>query len=511
MLRRDSKTGALGIATLVAVGSAAVLPASAAADANIQVLTGSVGGVDQVGVVAVTYNTATRASLSFDTGASAGAQDDSIRVDALDAATDLTPGPGCRDESPTRVRCDGAFPSGTKVNVVRAANIGPALSGLGTTNDFFKLNDLLASAADPRIRTGSGNDVVDLSTAVGEAGLQPSPFGQRFEVDTGPGNDEVIEGNRGVKAVLGDGDDIVRPRRNQPPQALAPSGSISEFDGGGGLDVVNQSGRDRAFRIDLSAGTIKTSGIQVEDGLEARLSRMENVVGSSGNDTIRGTTGNNRLIGGAGADTIEGLAGDDRLAAFLTESPPPIPPAGQVETDRDTLDGGSGADVLNVSGDGLRDTVNCGADGTRTTSAFVNGQLVSFTFFVGDKVFADLADVPVNCEEIEQQAKEERGTVRLKPLGRGLPRSGRLRVRLTCPRRALTSCAGRVGFRVGGGPAVPGRGAVRYSIRKGGGKTVTVSLPAGTKIARRTRLRLIAVERGESSPRTRVLVLNSGR
>jgi hypothetical protein len=510
VLYRTLKTRASGAMVAFVLSAAAGLPATALGDADVRVLTGAVGGVDQFGVVELKYNTTTRVSITFEPGASTGAEDDSMRIDALDSSTDLTPGSGCHDESPTRVRCDGVFSPSQKFDVLRTVTIGPAIGGVGATNDVFKLNGLFAPAANPHIITGAGDDLVDLSNAEGGAGNVSAPYGPRFEVDTGPGNDEVIEGARGIQARLGTGDDIVRPRRNLPPQAIAVGGSISEFDGGDGFDVVDESGRARSFRIDLRAGTIRTSGMAVDD-LEAHLASIENAVGSGGNDTIKGTNGDNRLIGGAGADTLEGLGGDDRLAAFLDELPPANPVQGaSAETDRDTLDGGSGADVLNVSGDGLRDFTDCGADGMRQSTAFLRGQLVSFSFIVGDTVFADLVDTPKNCESIQLQAKEERGTVLLMPLSKGLPRSRRLRVQLHCPVRALTNCVGRVGFKVGAGSAEPGPGAVGYSLHKGARRTVTIVLPNATRLTARTQLRLVAREKGRSRPRTQVLVLNSG-
>src|SRR5262249_11890268 len=58
--------------------------------------------------------------------------------------------------------------------------------------------------------------------------------------------------------------------------------------------------------VDLQAGTASGAGNDT-------LISIENVDGGSGNDTIRGDAGANRLVGGDGNDRLVGRGGDDVL------------------------------------------------------------------------------------------------------------------------------------------------------------------------------------------------------
>lgn len=90
-----------------------------------------------------------------------------------------------------------------------------------------------------------------------------------------------------------------------------------------------------------------------------------NVVGTNGNDSLRGSPSTDRINGRGGNDRILGLAGNDTLIGG---------------PGRDYIDGGPGNDTLLVR-DGTRDTATCGAG--------------------RDRVTADLSDVVrANCETV---------------------------------------------------------------------------------------------------------------
>lgn len=142
-------------------------------------------------------------------------------------------------------------------------------------------------------------------------------------IDLGDG-DDIYDGSGGTiigKIVLGDGND------------KAYGGAGSEFfvggkgtdfiDGGAGSDTVDYSAATSGISVDLSQ-----TGLQLIGGgyNSNTLINIENIVGGTGADWIKGNAADNLLEGGAGNDTLEGGAGSD------------------------TLDGGDGEDTANYYG-----------------------------------------------------------------------------------------------------------------------------------------------------------------
>jgi Domain of unknown function (DUF4347)/Concanavalin A-like lectin/glucanases superfamily/Putative Ig domain/Bacterial pre-peptidase C-terminal domain/6-bladed beta-propeller/RTX calcium-binding nonapeptide repeat (4 copies)/FG-GAP-like repeat/Calx-beta domain len=76
------------------------------------------------------------------------------------------------------------------------------------------------------------------------------------------------------------------------------------IDGGLGIDMVNYGNYPTAIALDLTTG-INTEG--------DTLLNLENVTGSSFDDTLTGNDQNNRLVGGNGNDILKGLEGNDTL------------------------------------------------------------------------------------------------------------------------------------------------------------------------------------------------------
>jgi len=102
---------------------------------------------------------------------------------------------------------------------------------------------------------------------------------------------------------------------------------------GGGNDTLDFSGFSQAAYIDLREESFMNVGPNnpTYNVVIARGAVIENAIGGSGNDTIRGNAVANTLNGGAGNDTLWGDAGDDTLWG---------------EGGDDTLRGGDGADML---------------------------------------------------------------------------------------------------------------------------------------------------------------------
>lgn len=99
----------------------------------------------------------------------------------------------------------------------------------------------------------------------------------------------------------GGGDDTI---------VLPPSGpfQVRAVNGGPGSDTIDASGSGAPVLIDLFTGV--ATGSQIGINL---LTSIENAIGGSGNDTLRGNTLANMLEGGPGNDVLTGNGGNDKF------------------------------------------------------------------------------------------------------------------------------------------------------------------------------------------------------
>ena len=141
-------------------------------------------------------------------------------------------------------------------------------------------------------------------------------------LDGGEGND-ILNGDLGDDTLIGNaGSDIL--------------------DGGDGSDYVDYSGENSKVNVTLGTDGLEsfsTVGISDID----TLSNIENIIGTTLNDTITGNNLSNTIYGNSGNDTIDGGSADDKLF-------------GQSGNDKfiandglDTIDGGEGSDTIDYS------------------------------------------------------------------------------------------------------------------------------------------------------------------
>jgi Ca2+-binding RTX toxin-like protein len=105
--------------------------------------------------------------------------------------------------------------------------------------------------------------------------------------------------------------------------------SNDRFDGGAGTDTVDYSDAPGAVTASLASGTASNNGYGYY-GTDTFIS-IENLIGSSHDDTLTGDGNANVLTGGDGADTLSGGGGNDVLYG---------------DGGADTLTGGTGADTF---------------------------------------------------------------------------------------------------------------------------------------------------------------------
>ncbi len=134
---------------------------------------------------------------------------------------------------------------------------------------------LAGGAGDDRLTGGPGHDVL-----ADDAG--------RNELSGGPANDVLIGG---------------------------PAGDADVFDGGDGSDTIRYATRKPVI-IDLSRGV---AGVVVA---RDRVQHVEDASGGSGDDTLIGDDGANRMVAGTGSDRLDGRGGRDDIELQAPVSDP---------------------------------------------------------------------------------------------------------------------------------------------------------------------------------------------
>lgn len=216
----------------------------------------------------------------------------------------------------------------------------------GTGNDTLNGNagadTLQGGAGDDTLLGGGGTDIIDggagndtnsfadiaqdttadIAAGTAEYGMVSETFTNIENLTGGAGNDN-LSGDMGANTLIGGaGDDV-----------LAGRGGTDIIDGGEGNDTNSFEGIGADVTADIATGT-------AEYGMVSEtFTNIENLTGSTGNDTLSGDMGANTLIGGAGDDVLAGRGGTD------------------------IIDGGEGNDTNSFEGIGVGVTASI-ADGT---------------------------------------------------------------------------------------------------------------------------------------------------
>ncbi len=117
----------------------------------------------------------------------------------------------------------------------------------------------------------------------------------------GDGNDTLVALGGRTELLGGDGDDLLRIFLPQVDPTMDPPVFDYLLDGGEGNDSLQIDGRT-SWDIDLTASYVSLF-----------FTRIENVVGSTGDDTLTGDSGDNGFAGEGGNDVFLGGDGNDTL------------------------------------------------------------------------------------------------------------------------------------------------------------------------------------------------------
>ena len=219
--------------------------------------------------------------------------------------------PNAADVIPVNILLTATDNGGAAVSTeFRLGFVGEVLDG-GVSNDT-----LLGGSGDDQISAGGGNDY--LSGGIGNDVL----FGE-------DGNDTIYAGAGDDQQYGGTGNDY-----------LMGSAGADVMDGGEGGDYAYYSSSASAVQVDLSTG-LGAGGDAEGDS----LSNIENISGSSFDDSLSGDQNANYLMGNAGDDELFGGEGNDALYGGA-DNDQLFGDAGS-----DSLIGGAGADQLD-GGDG---------------------------------------------------------------------------------------------------------------------------------------------------------------
>ena len=178
-------------------------------------------------------------------------------------------------------------------------------------------------------------------------------------------------GNDGVKLTGGTGDDTLTGSDRDDiltggagDDLLIGGGGADMLDGGAGVDTADYSRSNDRVTINLATGAASGGHAQGDT-----LTSVENIIGSTHDDIIRGDASANTLSGHRGVDWLYGEAGNDTLRG---------------DAGRDVLIGGDGNDTL-VGGDGNDALIGDAGNDTLTGGTGIDW----FYIFTSEEPFGD--------------------------------------------------------------------------------------------------------------------------
>jgi Ca2+-binding RTX toxin-like protein len=212
----------------------------------------------------------------------------------------------CIGKKPTIVRGGGADTIvGTKGHdVIDAGGGADHVDGRGG-NDT-----ICGGGGDDMILGARGNDRVD------GGGGRDRVLGLRGSdrLVGGGGDDRLVGGSGNDRMQGGSGTDLVDAGRGDDPLVSGGAGDLDVVIGGTGGDRIDggPGAHDVASYVTTAAPvTIDLLAQRVQGGEREMLEGIEDALGGSGNDTLLGDDGPNRLDGGPGDDVMEAVGPAD--------------------------------------------------------------------------------------------------------------------------------------------------------------------------------------------------------
>jgi len=173
-------------------------------------------------------------------------------------------------------------------------------------------NTLDGYAGDNVLEGGAGGDVLIGGSGIDTAHYAASSAAVTISLLTGNavGGDAAGDSFSSIENLIG----------SNFSDHLKGDGGNNVLAGGAGGDILDGwTGSDTADYSASSAGvtvSLLTGNAVGGDAAGDTLLSIENLIGSSQSDYLKGDNGDNVLVGGAGGDTLEGLTGNDRFVFY---------------------------------------------------------------------------------------------------------------------------------------------------------------------------------------------------
>jgi Ca2+-binding RTX toxin-like protein len=144
-----------------------------------------------------------------------------------------------------------------------------------------------------KITGSSGDDVI-----YGSAGDD--------SIDGSAGNDLIYGGTGHDLIIDGGGDDVVYA--GEGDDAMIAGAGNDKYEGGLGFDTLDFSGSATGITVDMHRGTV----LGADTGSDT-IKDIEKIIGTAGNDTFRGSAGDDVIVTGDGNNVVRGGQGSDDI------------------------------------------------------------------------------------------------------------------------------------------------------------------------------------------------------
>jgi len=206
-------------------------------------------------------------------------------------------------------------------------------------------------------------------------GLQGGAYDDKLS-GSGAGND-TLRGGGGADDLEGwAGDDVLQGEEGD--DTLHPNAGADVLDGGPGTDTLSYAGVGQSVYV-YQDGAANDGMLGEHDNVDG----IEHLTGSSYGDDLVGTPGDDVIKGNGGADKITPLFGDDVIhggdGPDTIDGGPGMPDdcgnQGCTAFDTDTVDGGSGNDTVDYSS--RSDNLTIAIDGSRKSGGFMENDTLT--------------------------------------------------------------------------------------------------------------------------------------
>ncbi len=217
-------------------------------------------------------------------------------------------------------------------DIIRGGLGNDSLDG-GAGVDTYDASDIVKAGIITISSTASTTHVAGTETNT-LVGFENVIGGTLADTITGSDAANRLEGRGGVDIIDGGaGNDVI------------VGGLLGDtLKGGAGSDTASYEGSATFVTVNLATHTLLSAGATGGDAAGDKLDSIENLVGSSFNDSLTGDAGDNLLTGGAGNDAIIGGAGTD--TAVFAGNFSDYTYNGTTVTDNNVVDGNDGVDTL---------------------------------------------------------------------------------------------------------------------------------------------------------------------